>query len=129
MDAETCNQRAWEYLRAGESQRALEHALRAHGLKRNNLDFLNTLGVAYAEAGQLDLAEATFRKLLKRRPGDAGVLVNLAKALEKRERLEEAARHYARAAAIAPEFPGLQAARAALCLHRGDAAGAKALLE
>ena len=129
MDAETCNQLAWQYLHAGESQLALQHALRAHELKRGNLDYLNTLGVAYGEAGQLDLAEATFRKLVRRKPGDADALVNLAKALEKQERLEEAAKHYARAAAIAPAFPRLQAARARLCLDRGDVAGAKALLE
>jgi len=129
LDAETCNQLAWKYLQAGETRLALEHALRAHELKRNNLDFLNTLGVAYGEAGQLDLAEATFRKALKRKPGFVDALVNLAKSLEKQERLDEARRHYERALAIEPAFPKLAANLAKVYSQRGETARAKGLLE
>ena len=129
MDAETCHSKAWEYLQAGETRLALEHALRAHELKRNNLDFLNTLGVAYGEAGQLDLAEATFRKALKRKPGFVNALVNLGKALEKQERLDEARQHYERALAIDPAFPKLAANLAKIHRDRGETDRSRSLLE
>src|SRR6185503_11292042 len=129
VDAETCNQLAWKYLQAGETQLALEHALRAHELKRSDPDFLNTLGVAYGEAGQLDLAEAAFRKLLKRKPGFVAALVNLAKSLEKQERLDEARTHYERALAIEPAFPKLAANLAKLYRDRGEGARSRGLLE
>jgi tetratricopeptide (TPR) repeat protein len=129
VDAEACHSIAWEYLRAGETQLALEHALRAHELKRNNPDFLNTLGVAYGEAGQLDLAEAAFRKLLKRKPGFVDALVNLGKSLEKQERLDEARQYYERALAIQPAFPKLAVNLATAYSKRGDIDGAKAVLD
>lgn len=129
MDAETCNQLAWQYLQAGETQLALEHALRAHELKRGDPDFLNTLGVAYGEAGRLDLAEATFRKLLRRKPGFVAALVNLAKSLEKQERNDEARAHYERALAIEPAFPKLAANLAKLYRDRGESARSRELLE
>ena len=129
MDAETSNELAWKYLQAGETNLALEHALRAHELKRNNLDFLNTLGVAYGETGQLDLAEATFRKVLKRKPGHLNALVNLAKSLEKQERLDEARPLYERALAIEPAFPRLATNLARIYSLRGETARAKGLLE
>ena len=129
MDAETCNQLAWRYLQAGETQLALEHALRAHELKRGNPEFLNTLGVAYGEAGQLALAEATFRKLLKRKPAFVDALINLAKSLEKQERLEEALPLYERALAIEPALPKLAANLAKLYRDRGEGARSRGLLE
>jgi Flp pilus assembly protein TadD len=129
VDAETSNQLAWKYLQAGETKLALECALRAHELKRNNPDFLNTLGVAYGEAGQLDLAEATFRKLLKRRPGFVDALVNLAKSLEKQERLDEASRHYERALAIEPAFPKLAVNLSLVFGLRGEVDRSRSLLE
>jgi hypothetical protein len=129
VDAETCNQLAWQYLQAGETRLALEHALRAHELKRNNLDFLNTLGVAYGEAGQLDLAEATFRKALKRKPGFVDALVNLAKSLEKQERLAEARQHYERALAIEPAFPKLAANLSRVYAQLGETARSREALE
>ena len=129
MDAETCNALAWKYLQAGETQLALDHALRAHELKRNNLDYLNTLGVAYGEAGQLDRAEATFRKLLKRKPGFVDALVNLAKSLEKQERLDEARAHYERALAIEPALPKLAGNLARIYRDRGETERSRGLLE
>ena len=129
MDAETSNQLAWKHLQAGETKLGLECALRAHELSRGNLDYLNTLGVAYGEAGQLDLAEATFRKALKRKPGFVNALVNLAKSLEKQERLEEACPLYERALAIEPAFPKLATNLALVYNRRGDPGRAKSLLE
>ena len=129
MDAETCNQLAWKYLQAGETKLALEYALRAHDLSRGNLDYLNTLGVAYGETGDLALAEATFRKALKRKPGFVNALVNLAKSLEKQERLSEARPHYERALAIEPAFPKLAANLARVYSQGGETGRAKSLLE
>jgi len=129
MDAQRSNDLAWSCLRAGQADLALAHALRAHELKRGNLDYLNTLGVAYGETGQLALAEETFRKLLKRSPTFLDALVNLAKALEKQERLAEARPLYERALAIEPRFPRLATNLANVCRSLGDAARARELLE
>ena len=129
MDAETCHQLAWKHLHAGETKLALEYALRAHELSRGNLDYLNTLGVAYGEAGQLDFAEASFRKVLRRKPGFINALINLAKSLEKQERLDEARPLYERALAIEPAFPKLAANLASLYGQRGETGRAKSLLE
>ena len=121
---------AWSHLQAGRSDLGLDAARRAHESSRGNLDYLNTLGVAYAENGELELAEATFRKLLKRRPGSADALMNLAKALEKLERLGEALPLYERALALEPAYPRLAENVARLYRERnGDARRAAALLE
>src|SRR5262245_15768512 len=65
---------AWACLRAGDTALALEHARRAHGMSRRNVDYLNTLGVALGESGQLGEAEAAFRKALKLQPVHPDVL-------------------------------------------------------
>lgn len=119
---------AWTCLRTGQAELALEHARRAHEMSRRNIDYLNTLGVAYGETGQLDLAEASFRKALKLKPAHVDALVNLAKALEKGERLAEALGLYERALAIAPAIPKLAANLALLYRQSGDPARASALL-
>jgi tetratricopeptide (TPR) repeat protein len=129
MDAQTCNDLAWSCLRAGQADLALQHALRAHELRRQNADYLNTLGVAYGETGQLELAEATFRKALKRKPGFIDALVNLGKALEKQEKPREACAQFERALAIEPRFPKLAVNLAKLYRDGGEPARAKALLE
>jgi len=129
MDAQQLNDLAWSCIRAGQADLALEHARRAHELKKGNLDYLNTLGVAYGETGRLELAEETFRKALKRQPTFLDALVNLAKALEKQERLTEARPLYERAFAIEPRFPRLATYLAKVYCGGGDAARAKALLE
>jgi Flp pilus assembly protein TadD len=129
MDAQQANDLAWSCLRAGQADLALEHARRAHELKKNNPDYLNTLGVAYGETGQLELAEETFRKLLKRQPTFVNALVNLAKSLEKQERLAEARPLYERAFALEPRFPRLATNLAKVCRENGDAARARSLLE
>ena len=120
---------AWIYLRSGQADLALEHARRAHEMSRRNIDYLNTLGVAYGETGQLDQAEASFRKALKLKPAHVDALVNLGKALEKLERLAEALGLYERALAISPAVPKLAANLALLYRLTGDAARSKATLE
>src|SRR6266849_4853341 len=128
MDAQTWNELAWNFLRSGQADLALEPARRAHEMSRGNVEYLNTLGVAYGETGQLELAEATFRKALKRKPAFVEALVNLAKSLEKQEKLPEARKHFERAFAIEPMFPKLATNLAKICRECGDAARARLLL-
>jgi len=128
MDAQSCNELAWNFLRSGQADLALEHARRAHEMSRSNVEYLNTLGVAYGETGQLDLAEATFRKALKRKPAYIDALVNLAKSLEKLEKLPEARKLFERALAIDPGFPKLATNLAKICRECGDVVHARSLL-
>jgi tetratricopeptide (TPR) repeat protein len=91
------NALAWTYLQSGQSELALDAARRAHEANRANLDYLNTLGVAYGEVGELERAESSFRKALKRKPVFLDALINLAKTLEKQERFAESVPLYERA--------------------------------
>ena len=123
------NALAWTYLQSGQSELALEAARRAHEGNRNNLDYLNTLGVAYGEMGELARAESSFRKVLKRKPVFLDALVNLAKTLEKQERFADAIAHYERALALDEAYPKLAANLARIYRQRGDAVRARQLLE
>lgn len=129
MDAQTWNELAWNFIRSGQADLALEPARRAHEMSRGNVEYLNTLGVAYGETGQLELAEATFRKALKRKPAFVDALVNLAKSLEKQEKLPEARRHFERALAIGPAFPKLAVNLVRILRDCGDNERARSLLE
>ena len=94
-DPRAWNELAWARLRAGQPDLALEYAQRAHALSRRNIDYLNTLGIAQAETGALEAAEATFTKALKLSPVNVDALVNLGKVLEKRDALPAALKFYA----------------------------------
>ena len=120
---------AWTYLQSGRGDLALEAARHAFEASRSNLDYLNTLGVAYGETGAQQEAEACFRKALKRRPVFLHAIINLAKSLEKQERAAEAIPLFERALALEPGFPRLATNLARLYCQRGDAARARALLE
>ena len=120
---------AWTYLRAGRGEFALEAAQRAHQGNRQNVDYMNTLGVAYGETGRLDLAEGTFRKVLKRSPVFVDGLINLAKALEKKGELAEATRLYERALALDPGYPRLAANLASAYREHGAAARSRDVLQ
>ena len=122
------NSLAWTYLQSGQSELALEAARRAHEGNRSNLDYLNTLGVAYGENGELERAESSFRKALKRRPVFLDALINLAKTLEKQERLAESIPLYERALALDETSPKLATNLARLYRARGDALAAGQLL-
>ena len=123
------NALAWTYLQSGQSDLALDAAQRAHEANRSNLEYLNTLGVAYGEAGDLERAEASFRKALKKKPVFVDALINLAKTLEKQERFGEAVPLYERALALDASFPKLAPNLANLYRQRGDAGRARQLLE
>jgi len=123
------NALAWTYLQSGQNDLALDAARRAHEGSRNNLDYLNTLGVAYGEAGDLERAESSFRKALKKKPVFLDALINLAKTLEKQERFPEAIPLYERALALDETYPKLATNLANLYRARGDAKRARQLLE
>src|SRR6185503_19022629 len=99
---------AWHMLagliiRAGRGGEAIESALRAHELDRRNSAYLNTLGIAYAEAQQLNDAVRVFKRSLKERPGRADSHYNLGKAHARLGELAEAERCYLRAGQLDPE--------------------------
>jgi hypothetical protein len=128
-DHRAWNELAWVKLRSGQPELALEYARRAHELSRRNFEYLNTLGVAYGETGELDLAQSTFRKALKLKPDFVDAAVNLAKVLEKQDELSAALKAYERAYAIQPSFPKLALALAKMYRQFGMAERAKRLLE
>lgn len=128
-DHRAWNEAAWAKLLAGEPGLAVEYARRAHELSRRNVDYLNTLGVAHAETGELELAETTFMKALKLKPDCVDALVNLAKVLEKRDDVPSALKAYERAYALSPGFPKLAVTLAKVKRQLGRAHEAKTLLE
>lgn len=119
---------AWDELLAGHAAAALEYARRAHQLARRNPDYLNTLGVAHAETGDLAQAEAALRRAVKLKPDHVDAIVNLGKVLEKSEDLPGALKSYRHAYALAPQMPRLGAALARVYRECGRAAEARALL-
>ena len=127
-DHRAWNERAWEKLMSGEPETAVEYARRAHELSRRNPDYLNTLGVAYAEAGELDQARETVEKALKLEPDHVDARVNLAKLLEKTDELPAALKAYQRAYALSPAHPKLGVTLARLHRMLGQAGQARAVL-
>src|SRR5262245_3622181 len=90
-------------LRAGRSAEAVECAQRAHELDRRNPLYLNTLGIAHGEAGQLDEAVRCFKRSLKERPSRADTHFNLGKTYVKLGDLSEAERCLVRARTLDSE--------------------------
>jgi hypothetical protein len=128
-DPRAWNELAWARLIAGQPDLALEYAQRAHALSRRSIDYLNTLGIAQAETGALEAAEATFSKALKLDPVNVDVLVNLGKVLEKRDALPAALKFYERAYAVSRSFPKLAVTLARLYRYVGATERARELLE
>jgi tetratricopeptide (TPR) repeat protein len=118
------NADAWHLLagliiRAGRGGEAIECALRAHELDRRNPEYLNTLGIAYAEAQQLNEAVRSFKRSLKERPGRADSHYNLGKAHAKLGELAEAERCYLRARQLDPDRTEIVNTLVALYSHQG----------
>jgi tetratricopeptide (TPR) repeat protein len=127
-DPAAWNRMAWDQLLAGQAGVALEYARTAHQLARRNPDYLNTLGVAHAETGDLAQAEASLRKAVKLKPDHVDAIVNLGKVLEKSDDFAGALKAYRHAHELAPGFPNLTATLARLYRECGRAGEARALL-
>jgi len=115
---------AWHMLaglavRGGRTGDAIESALQAHQLDRRNALYLNTLGIAYGEAQQLDEAVRCFKRSLKERPNRADTHYNLGKTYAKLGDLTEAGRSYLRAHQLDPERAEITNNLMALYVHRG----------
>jgi Flp pilus assembly protein TadD len=123
------NELAWARIAAGEPELAVDYARRAHELARRNPDYLNTLGVACAEAGDFAQSQASFRKALRLKPDHVDAVVNLGKVLEKDDDLAGAQKAYEHARQLAPAFPGLALTLARIYRERGLAERARKVLE
>lgn len=95
-------------LQAAMPEAALERAQRAVKLDRTNVDYLNNLGIASGELGELDAAEQAFRRALKIKPVYVEARFNLAKLLHKQGKLAESLREYERAHAMDPRSVKVQ---------------------
>lgn len=96
-------------IRSGAPDLAVARAQRAVDLDRKNSIYLNNLGIAHAEQGDLRAAEQAFRRALKIKPDYAAAHYNLAKALHKDGRLPDSLIEYERAYALDPRSPAIQA--------------------
>ena len=122
------NDLAWRAIAAGDAATALGYARRAHELSRRNPDYLNTLGVAYAESGDFAQAETSLRKAVKLKPDHVDAIVNLGKVLEKNDDFAGALKAYRHAYELAPQFPKLAVTLARVYRECGRAVEARALL-
>jgi len=125
---------AWHILagliiRAGRGAEAIEYALRAHQLDRRNALYLNTLGIAYGEAQQLDEAVRCFKRSLKERPNRADGHYNLGRTYARLGNLDEAERCYLRARQLDPERTEIVNSVVGLYLHQGRYREAVPILE
>lgn len=117
---------AWNALalvavRGGHPEAAVERSRRALQRERRNPVYLNNLGIALGELGQLAEAEKTLRQALRIRPAYAEGMFNLGKVLHKQLRLAESLRAYERAYAMDPGFAGLRISLAHMYLVLGQA--------
>ena len=115
--------------KAGRNDAAVEFARRAVDLERRNVEYLNALGVAYLQAGELSEAEKTLRRALHLQPVFPKGLFNLGRVLEKSARLADAQRAYERAYATGGRFAALYFALAQLYRQLGRLDLAIALLD
>jgi Tfp pilus assembly protein PilF len=115
-------------MRAGAPDIAVARAQRAVELDRGNALYVNNLGIAYAEQGDLRAAEQTFRRALKIAPAYAGAHYNLAKALHKDGRLAESLVEYERAYALDPRSTPIQVGLCGMLRLRGQPERALAVL-
>jgi tetratricopeptide (TPR) repeat protein len=118
--AEAWHMLAGLVIRAGRGAEAIECALRAHELDRRSPLYLNTLGIAYGEAQQLDEAVRCFKRSLKELPSRSDTHYNLGKTYTKLGDLKEAQRCYLRAHQLDPERGDIMNNLVALYLHQGN---------
>src|SRR5438105_4329162 len=87
------------------------------------LDYLNE-ALALERQGDSEAALTSYRLALRDNPHDARILQNMAIALTKTRRIDEAIRHYRRALELDRELAGAHYGLAFLLLKRGDPDGA-----
>ncbi|MFZ9899018.1 MAG: tetratricopeptide repeat protein [Gemmatimonadaceae bacterium] len=95
---------------------------------RQRLDYLNE-ALVLERQGDYDAAVTSYRLALRERPDDLRILQNMAIALSKIGRIEEAIRSYKKAVDIDPTASGAHYGLAFLLVKRGDVAGATKHLE
>lgn len=89
-------------VRADRPDLAVEHARRALALDRRNPAYLQTLGIAQGENGELEAAVETFRRLVRERPDYPDAQCNLGLALRRLGRYAEAGEALRRATVFEP---------------------------
>jgi Flp pilus assembly protein TadD len=95
---------------------------------RQRLDYLNE-ALVLERQGDFDAAVTSYRLALREHPTDLRILQNMAIALTKVGRVEEAIRAYRRAIEVDVTASGAHYGLAFLLIKRGDAAGAASHLE
>lgn len=115
--------------KTGRNDAAVEFARRAVDLERRNVEYLNALGVAHLQAGELPEAEKTLRRALHLQPIFPKGLFYLGRVLEKNASAEDALRAYERAYASGGRFPALYFALAQVYRQLGLVSQAIALLD
>src|SRR5438132_8084656 len=95
----------------------------ADDVQPQRLDYLNE-ALALERQGDYEAALTSYRLALRDHPHDARILQNMAIALTKTRRIDEAIRHYRRALELDRELAGAHYWIAFLLLKRGDPAGA-----
>jgi Flp pilus assembly protein TadD len=128
VKAEAWHARAAIALRDGDAELAVENARRAVALDRNNPLYLNRLGIAHGELGDLRAAEQAFRRALKASPTYAAGHHNLAKTLQKQGRLGDALKEFERAYKLEPQTAEMQASLCGIYRLNGEPERALALL-
>lgn len=101
-DAEAWHMLAIIALRRGQAAEAIDLATKALQLHRRSHIYLNTLGIAHAEAQQLAEAQSCLKRALKVRPDYAEAHYNLGKVYSKLGDLPDAERCYLRARRLDP---------------------------
>jgi len=100
----------WDRLFGGRAENAQD---------RQRLDYLSE-ALVLERQGDYDAAVTSYRLALRERPDDLKVLQNLAIALSKIGRVEEAIRAYRKALDIDPSLSGAHYGLAFLLIKRGD---------
>jgi len=106
----------WDRLFGGRSESAQKQ-------NRQRLDYLNEALVLERQA-DYDAAVTSYRLALRERPDDLKILQNMAIALSRVGRLEEAIRAYRKALELDPTLSGAHYGLAFLLQKRGDPTGA-----
>jgi tetratricopeptide (TPR) repeat protein len=124
LEGDRLDRLARQALEAGEAEAAARNAYQAVRTDEGNGRYLNTLGIALAELGELADAEAILRGALEREPANPDAHFNLGKVLRKRGKVAEALEAFENLRRGHPRFPGT--VEAICALHRAAGRPARA---